>query len=91
MRGTVLARWKARATSGHSLGGLITARYAPGHQDRVKGLVLLDATIPELNAGFSEVVPTTAAKSGHYIYVDRPGLAVKAVRHVTAQAGDDPR
>ncbi|WP_447038871.1 alpha/beta fold hydrolase [Streptomyces sp. DSM 118878] len=151
--------------AGHSLGGLIAARYAPDHQDRVKGLVLLDATVPELNAGFSKVIPksatgpgaelraqalaansgenperlviedakvasagdipveiikhesqyaevpeygpaleemwskgqkqwlglssrsklTTAAKSGHYIYVDRPDLAVAAVRRVIAQ------
>ncbi|MFG2500957.1 alpha/beta fold hydrolase [Streptomyces sp. NPDC048441] len=157
--------------AGHSLGGLIAARYAPDHQDRVKGLVLMDATIPALNAGFSKVIPesatgqgaelraqtltvnggknperfviedakvrsagdipveiikhesqyaevpeygpaleemwskgqtqwlglssdsklSTAAKSGHYIYVDRPDLAVKAVRQVTAQATDDLR
>jgi pimeloyl-ACP methyl ester carboxylesterase len=32
--------------AGHSLGGLIAARYAPDHQDRVTGLVLMDATSP---------------------------------------------
>ncbi|MER7010216.1 alpha/beta hydrolase [Saccharopolyspora sp. NPDC000359] len=32
--------------AGHSMGGLIAARYAPDHLDRVKGLVLLDATGP---------------------------------------------
>lgn len=157
--------------AGHSLGGLIAARYAPDHQDRVKGLVLMDATIPALNAGFSKAIPesatgqgaelrkqtlagnagqnpeqfviedakvasagdipveiikhesqyaevpeygpaleemwskgqqqwrglssdsrlSTAAKSGHHIYLDRPDLAVKAVRQVTAQATEDLR
>ncbi|MBQ0825144.1 alpha/beta fold hydrolase [Streptomyces tagetis] len=48
----------------HSLGGLIAARYAPDHQDRVKGLVLLDATIPELTAGVSKVIPETAEGPG---------------------------
>src|SRR5690625_2995483 len=32
--------------AGHSLGGLIAARYAPDHQDRIAGLVLMDATSP---------------------------------------------
>ncbi|MEU7693354.1 alpha/beta hydrolase [Microbispora sp. SCL1-1] len=153
--------------AGHSLGGLIAARYAPDHQDRVKGLVLMDATpstmlhdistaIPESATGpaaelraqnlavfkgenpeklvvpdgkvrsagdipveviqhgtpYLAAVPTygprlerawaagqrrwlalssdstlsTAAKSGHYIYVDQPDVAVKAVERVTAQA-----
>lgn len=44
--------------AGHSLGGLIAARYAPDHQDKVKGLVLMDATSPtqtaDLNAGIPE-------------------------------------
>ncbi|MFS8200369.1 alpha/beta fold hydrolase [Streptomyces sp. CWNU-52B] len=152
--------------AGHSMGGLIAARYAPDHLDKVKGLVLLDATIPSLTAGISKAIPesatgdavairdgaiaanegqnaekfiiadekvrsagripvqiikhesqyaevpvygpaleqmwskgqhewlalscrsslSTAAGSGHYIYVDRPDLAVKAIQRVTAQA-----
>ncbi|MFE7978627.1 alpha/beta fold hydrolase [Streptomyces shenzhenensis] len=152
--------------AGHSLGGLIAARYAPDHQDRVKGLVLMDATTPTLTADISKVIPEsatgqvaelraqtlavnegqnpekiviadaevrsagsipveiikhdkqydsvpgygpalermwsegqrrwraissrstlgTAAGSGHYVYVDRPDLAVRAVQRVTAQA-----
>ncbi|MEU8176450.1 alpha/beta hydrolase [Microbispora hainanensis] len=153
--------------AGHSLGGLIAARYAPGHQDRVKGLVLMDATpstmlhdistaIPESATGpaaelraqnlavfkgenpeklvvadgkvrsagdipvevvqhgtpYLAAVPTygprlerawaagqrkwlalssdstlsTAAESGHYIYVDQPDVAVKAIERVTARA-----
>ncbi|MBA2807607.1 alpha/beta fold hydrolase [Streptomyces sp. KM273126] len=152
--------------AGHSLGGLIAARYAPDHRDRVKGLVLMDATIPFLTAGISRTIPdsatgmaaelrdqtiavnkgqnpekfviadakvrsagnipvriikhesqyaevpdygpaleqmwtegqhqwlalssrssiSTAAGSGHYIHVDRPDIAVKAIQRVTAQA-----
>ncbi|MFE7568435.1 alpha/beta fold hydrolase [Streptomyces sp. NPDC057539] len=152
--------------AGHSLGGLIAARYAPDHRDRVKGLVLMDATIPALTAGISKAIPasatgpaaelrdqtiavnkgqnpekfiiadakvrsagnipvqiikhesqyaevpdygpaleqmwtegqhqwlalssrssiSTAAGSGHYIHVDRPDIAVKAIQRVTTQA-----
>ncbi|WTP59073.1 alpha/beta hydrolase [Streptomyces phaeochromogenes] len=151
--------------AGHSLGGLIAARYAPDHRDRVKGLVLMDATIPALTAGVSKAIPesatgmaaelrdqtiavnegqnpekfiiadaevrsagnipvqiirhesqyaevpdygpaleemwaegqeqwralsgrsriSVAAGSGHYIHVDRPDIAVKAIQRVTAQ------
>ncbi|WP_409185420.1 alpha/beta fold hydrolase [Amycolatopsis sp. VS8301801F10] len=46
--------------AGHSLGGLIAARYAPGHQDKVKGLVLMDATSPTQNADLVKEIPDTA-------------------------------
>lgn len=46
--------------AGHSLGGLIAARYAPDHQDRVKGLVLMDATSPTQSADLTEEVPASA-------------------------------
>ncbi|WP_097867340.1 alpha/beta fold hydrolase [Streptomyces sp. rh34] len=46
--------------AGHSLGGHIAARYAPDHPDRIKGLVLLDATIPALTAGISRTIPASA-------------------------------
>ncbi|BCL29528.1 alpha/beta fold hydrolase [Streptomyces aurantiacus] len=152
--------------AGHSMGGYIAARYAPDHRDKVKGLVLMDATIPALTAGISKAIPesatglaaemragaiagnegqnpeqfviddvkvrsagripvqiikheseysqvpdyrpaleqmwsegqhewlglsrrsslSTAAGSGHYIYRDRPDIAVKAIQGVTAQA-----
>ncbi|MEV4113209.1 alpha/beta hydrolase [Nonomuraea sp. NPDC049695] len=153
--------------AGHSLGGLIAARYAPDHQDRVKGLVLMDATPPTMVADITKAIPEsatgpaaelraqnlaifqgenpeklvitdgkvrsagnipveviqhgkqylaavpaygprleqawaagqrkwlalssvgklrTATKSGHYIYVDQPDLAVQVIDRVTAQA-----
>lgn len=153
--------------AGHSLGGMIAARYAPDHKDRVKGLVLMDATSPTSVADIKSAIPesatgpaaqlraqtlavsggqnpeqlaitdgevrsagsipaevirhgkqylaavpqygpalergwtagqrkwlkvserakaTTATGSEHYIYVDRPGLAVEAIQRVTAQA-----
>ncbi|NUW46687.1 alpha/beta fold hydrolase [Nonomuraea rhodomycinica] len=153
--------------AGHSLGGLIAARYAPDHQDRVKGLVLMDATPPTMEADISKAIPesatgpaaelraqnlamfrgenpeklviadaevrsagnipveviqhgkpylaavpeygprlerawaagqrkwrglsgdsklSTAASSGHYIYVDQPEVAVQAIERVTARA-----
>ncbi|KAB8196546.1 alpha/beta fold hydrolase [Nonomuraea phyllanthi] len=153
--------------AGHSLGGLIAARYAPDHRDRVKGLVLMDATPPTMSGDISKTIPesakgpaadvraqnlaifqgqnpeqlvindgkvrsagdipvevirhgqpylaaiptygpelekawaagqrkwlalssrsrlTTAAKSGHYIYVDQPEIAVQAIERVTSQA-----
>ncbi|MEO3890658.1 alpha/beta fold hydrolase [Nonomuraea sp. B5E05] len=152
--------------AGHSLGGLIAARYAPDHQDRVKGLVLMDATPSTMAGDVAKVIPasakgpaaevraqnlaifkgqnpeqlvmpdgkvrsagdipveviqhgqpylaaiptygkqlekawsagqrkwleissdsrpSTAAKSGHYIYVDQPDVAVKAIQRVTTQ------
>ncbi|ASR35706.1 hydrolase [Prauserella marina] len=46
--------------AGHSLGGLIAARYAPDHQDRVAGLVLMDATSPTQGADLTTEVPQSA-------------------------------
>ncbi|MBB5131390.1 thioesterase domain-containing protein [Thermocatellispora tengchongensis] len=46
--------------AGHSLGGLIAARYAPGHQDRVKGVVLMDATSPTMTADITTAIPESA-------------------------------
>ncbi|OEU99278.1 MULTISPECIES: alpha/beta fold hydrolase [Streptomyces] len=155
--------------AGHSLGGLIAARYAPDHRDTVKGLVLMDATSPTQNADLAQEIPesatgpaaelraqtlailqgkgpgkltvrdgkvrsagdipaevikhgkqylaevpeygpalerawskgqhkwlavssrskpSTATKSGHYIYLDQPDVAVRAIERVTTQAGD---
>ncbi|MGY1438913.1 alpha/beta fold hydrolase [Streptomyces reniochalinae] len=45
---------------GHSLGGLIAARYAGDNADRVAGLVLMDATSPTQNADLAEAVPESA-------------------------------
>ncbi|PJE96812.1 alpha/beta hydrolase [Streptomyces carminius] len=50
--------------AGHSLGGVIAARYATDHQDRVKGLVLLDATSPTNVADVNKVIPESATGPG---------------------------
>lgn len=46
--------------AGHSLGGLIAARYAPDHRDRVKGLVMMDATSPTQTADLNKGIPESA-------------------------------
>lgn len=46
--------------AGHSLGGVIAGRYAPDHQDRVAGLVLMDATSPTQEADLTEGIPESA-------------------------------
>ncbi|MFF0311775.1 alpha/beta fold hydrolase [Streptosporangium sp. NPDC004379] len=46
--------------AGHSLGGLIAARYAPGHGDRVKGLVLMDATPSTMVEDITKAIPASA-------------------------------
>ncbi|WP_199043702.1 alpha/beta fold hydrolase [Glycomyces salinus] len=49
--------------AGHSMGGLIAARYAPGHQDLVAGLVLLDATSPTVVADMEDRIPKDAPEA----------------------------
>jgi pimeloyl-ACP methyl ester carboxylesterase len=46
--------------AGHSLGGWIAARYAPDHRDKVKGLVLLDATPSTTAADTAKLIPESA-------------------------------
>ncbi|MFB4300524.1 alpha/beta fold hydrolase [Actinomadura sp. NTSP31] len=65
--GKVLTAVLGRVTGGrpvvlaaHSLGGLIAARYAPDHQDKVKGLVLMDATSPTSVADLTKAIPASA-------------------------------
>ncbi|WP_245887023.1 alpha/beta fold hydrolase [Umezawaea tangerina] len=55
-----VARHHPVVLAGHSLGGLIAARYAPDHQDRVKGMVLLDATPPTMLTDTTSLIPETA-------------------------------
>nr|WP_246100084.1 alpha/beta hydrolase [Stackebrandtia endophytica] len=45
---------------GHSMGGLIAARYAPDHQDKVAGAVLLDATSPTAAGDLEARIPEEA-------------------------------
>ncbi|RII11689.1 4,5:9,10-diseco-3-hydroxy-5,9,17-trioxoandrosta-1(10),2-diene-4-oate hydrolase [Streptomyces sp. YIM 130001] len=49
--------------AGHSLGGLFAGRYAPDHQDRIKGLVLMDATSPTQGADLKKLIPADADKA----------------------------
>lgn len=46
--------------AGHSLGGLIAARYAPDHTDRVAGVVLLDATPATILGDTEAAIPDSA-------------------------------
>lgn len=46
--------------AGHSLGGILAARYAPEHTDRVKGLVLMDATPSTMIHDITTVIPASA-------------------------------
>jgi pimeloyl-ACP methyl ester carboxylesterase len=46
--------------AGHSLGGMIVGRYAPAHRDRVKGVVLMDATSPTSVADVTNAIPESA-------------------------------
>ncbi|MCO5973820.1 alpha/beta fold hydrolase [Actinoallomurus soli] len=46
--------------AGHSLGGMIVGRYAPDHRDRVKGVVLMDATTPTSVADITRDIPANA-------------------------------
>ncbi|MCO5997627.1 alpha/beta fold hydrolase [Actinoallomurus rhizosphaericola] len=46
--------------AGHSLGGMIVGRYAPDHRDKVKGVVLMDATTPNSVADITRDIPANA-------------------------------
>jgi len=48
---------------GHSMGGLIAARYAPDHQDKVAGAVLLDATSPTAVSDIETRIPEDASSA----------------------------
>ncbi|WP_431873796.1 alpha/beta fold hydrolase [Amycolatopsis sacchari] len=67
--------------AGHSLGGLIAARYAPDHQDRVKGVVLMDATPSTWSADLARVIPESAPSPAS----DIRGQFLAAVRGETPE------
>ncbi|WP_372447143.1 alpha/beta fold hydrolase [Streptomyces flavofungini] len=46
--------------AGHSMGGMLAARYAPDHPDRIRGLVLMDATSPTAVADLTKRIPESA-------------------------------
>ncbi|MDR7280330.1 alpha/beta fold hydrolase [Catenuloplanes atrovinosus] len=50
--------------AGHSLGGLIAARYAPDHKREVSGVVLMDATSPTMMADVERAIPESATGFG---------------------------
>jgi pimeloyl-ACP methyl ester carboxylesterase len=66
--------------AGHSLGGAIAARYAPDHQDQVKGLVLMDATPPTTVADTTSLIPESATN---------PAAQVRA-QILTVNQGENP-
>lgn len=84
--------------AGHSLGGLIAARYAPGHQDRVAGLVLMDATSPTQSADIRDVIPESASEEGAQVREqnlavfegENPEMLVIEDDPEVASAGDVP-
>lgn len=85
--GKVLTAVLARVTAGrpvvlagHSLGGLIAARYAPDHRDMVKGLVLMDATTPDSVADVTKGIPASATG---------PAAQLRA-QTLAVDAGDNP-
>lgn len=83
--------------AGHSLGGLISGRYAPAHQDKVEGLVLLDATSPSQSADLAEEIPASATGMGPELRDQTLGILsgqnpeqLAAPDGMVASAGDIP-
>lgn len=82
--------------AGHSMGGLIAGRYAPGHE-QVAGLVLLDATSPTAAADLADRIPedvtgpSAELRAGQLAVFagENPELLVFADGEV-ASAGDIP-
>lgn len=83
--------------SGHSLGGLVAARYTPGHQDKVKGLVLMDATTPTAVTDTLDLVPESATGMAAELRAQMVAISqgdfpekLKVVDGAVPSAGDIP-
>jgi pimeloyl-ACP methyl ester carboxylesterase len=60
---------------GHSLGGLIAARYASLYHSQVKAVVLLDASPPSVEAGIKHLIPAGTRGLAGVVREEVTGLA----------------
>ncbi len=75
--------------AGHSMGGLIAARYAPAHRERVAGLVLLDATPSTIVADTGAGIPASATgPAGEARAMAVAGFSGQNPEQLTVQDGE---